>query len=650
MMDAVEVTSEGLPFVTGESESESKSATRTLHITLTHSFDISVEASQEDAIQGALVALAEQRPAEFELRSRSGALLELNESATPIHAWLHRKGEKPAIPHKGTLHLETLPPEPLTRTKSEVEEVLELNEDLKMKHLTLKLHKLAEGQSHRSENALTGTQVVEFLVQERQASDVQRAVLVGRRLFKLGVLVSTTREVREFDNKNWLYRVAQVQDSASSDATLWQYLANQPYQERGHAANPLLECLLQGKLQELPQLISLSSPGSLLVVLPVLLVLLPASPFWVQDQVSACVDAIKIRVDENRDLRQFVQFLRNSGWVVSPIFEKVASISKIRAQVLETLLGTLAGLGSLEFVPLPPGIDLLHPFQKGTRCDVVQVLEVFKTNARPCLIDFATQEILPASGNAIEPSISRVTSGTLSICKKGDDLRTDLGCLQVFKLFNYLWRTAGLGFGGVAVQAREYGVVPIGPNIGLIEFVFGCLSLTKIEMLRDKIKTTETLVNLISSAAGAFIGSYVLGVRDRHSDNIIIHKTRGYLFHIDFGHVLGDTVTIDTGPFPITPELKAMIGPVVWPHFVNLCGEAFLTLRKQFALVCNYTELMLSSVASAEKVRAFLKQVFMVDAPPKVALATIKEMIEQAPSSYKTRLKNALHGMVVGKN
>lgn len=97
----------------------------------------------------------------------------------------------------------------------------------------------------------------------------------------------------------------------------------------------------------------------------------------------------------------------------------------------------------------------------------------------------------------------------------------------MFKLFNFLWKTAGLGFGGVAVQAREYGIVPVGPNIGLIEFVFGCLSLTKIELLRDKIKTTETLVNLISSAAGAFIGSYVLGVRDRHSDNIIIHKTNG---------------------------------------------------------------------------------------------------------------------------
>lgn len=92
-----------------------------------------------------------------------------------------------------------------------MEEVLELNEDLKMKHLTLKLQKLAEGCSHRNENVLTGTQVVEFLIQERQVPDAQRAVLLGRRLFKLGILIPTTREVREFDNKNWFYRVAHLQ-------------------------------------------------------------------------------------------------------------------------------------------------------------------------------------------------------------------------------------------------------------------------------------------------------------------------------------------------------------------------------------------------------------------------------------------------------
>lgn len=88
--------------------------------------------------------------------------------------------------------------------------------------------------------------------------------------------------------------------------------------------------------------------------------------------------------------------------------------------------------------------------------------------------------------------------------------------------------------------------------------------------------------SLFIISAGYCVITYLLGVGDRHLDNLLL-TTSGKLFHIDFGYILGR----DPKPFPppmkLSKEMVEAMGGINSEHYQEFrkqCYTAFLHLRR----------------------------------------------------------------------
>jgi len=206
---------------------------------------------------------------------------------------------------------------------------------------------------------------------------------------------------------------------------------------------------------------------------------------------------------------------------------------------------------------------------------------------------------------------------TYVLYKQGDDLRQDVLTLQLLRLMDRCW----IKDQGLDLRLSTYGVISTGWEEGMVEVVLnsetigainraagGTMAVLKEDVIAKWLQSKNpdpesykiAVKNFALSCAGYCVATYVLGIGDRHNDNLMIH-TDGRLFHIDFGHVLGHFKTKmgikrERAPMIFTPQMAYVLGgpgAEMYTLFQNRCCQAFMILRKNANLFLTLLNLTL---------------------------------------------------------
>ncbi|KMQ95992.1 phosphatidylinositol 3-kinase catalytic subunit type 3 [Lasius niger] len=195
----------------------------------------------------------------------------------------------------------------------------------------------------------------------------------------------------------------------------------------------------------------------------------------------------------------------------------------------------------------------------------------------------------------------------IAIFKHGDDLRQDQLILQTIALMDKLLRRENLD-----LKLTPYRVLATSTKHGFVQFIE---STTVAEVLANEGSilnffrkhhpsetgpygvVPEVMDTYVRSCAGYCIITYVLGVGDRHLDNLLLTAS-GTLFHIDFGYILGRDPKPLPPPMKLSKEMVEAMGGVGSEHyheFRKQCYTAFLHLRRHANLILNLFSLMVDA-------------------------------------------------------
>ncbi|KAG8182177.1 hypothetical protein JTE90_017128 [Oedothorax gibbosus] len=300
-------------------------------------------------------------------------------------------------------------------------------------------------------------------------------------------------------------------------------------------------------------------------------------------------------------------------------------------------------------LPLSPSLEV---------CGVdVKSCSYFTSNTLPLRLAFNTPEFMGKN--------------TEAIFKVGDDLRQDMITIQMIRIMDKLWLKGGLDlkivtFTCVATEVRK-GMVELVPGAETLRKIQTELGLTgsfkdrSIAEWLQKYNTSEleyqqAVENFTLSCAGYCVATYILGICDRHNDNIML-KPSGHIFHIDFGKFLGDSqmfgnIKRDRTPFVLTSDMAYVINGGDKPskkfqYFIDLCCQAFNVVRSHKNIFFNLFSLMISSgiPGMSSSAVSYIEKALLPNMSEAEATVHFTNMIQESLKSWFTQINFFIHNL-----
>jgi len=178
----------------------------------------------------------------------------------------------------------------------------------------------------------------------------------------------------------------------------------------------------------------------------------------------------------------------------------------------------------------------------------------------------------------------------LFILVKNEDLRKDKLTMYVSKWMKRIC--------GNDIIINTYNVLPYRYNYGWIEILDNTITLYDLIEVRQTtllnyimdLNPNETIYNMrqtfIKSCVSSCVLCYILGVGDRHTENILINKW-GDLIHIDFSYLLGEDPKHVDVEMKITNDMLEALGgrkSENFSKFKRICENVYKKIRKRSGL------------------------------------------------------------------